>query len=216
MKKHLKLLLGVIFYILLLGILMRFNWLEILRPVPLISVIVGILLLTLSQYKKGMIKEEVLGFAQWNAFFTGLLTSLLSVLSVVSSDIDALDIKLLAENLIPLIYGSIFYLIMELFFKKNADESIREKDKSYISIRDVFTPQVANPILLSKGFSSRECHVAVKMMEGISNKEIARELFISEATVKKHIQNMFRKCNAADRQSFLSIYLGWVDESHDD
>ncbi len=216
MKRHYKLLLGVVLYILLLGILMRFNWLKILRPIPFISVVAGIFILTLSQYKKGMTKEDVLSLAQWNAFLAGLLTSLLSVLSVVSSELDALDIMLLAENLIPLIYGSIFYLIMDLYHKQNEDASISEKDRQSKNIIDAFTPQVANPILLSKGFSSRECHVALKIMEGISNKEIAQQLFISEATVKKHVQNMFKKCDATDRQNFLSIYLTWVNESQSD
>lgn len=212
MKRQHQLIIGIIIYILLLGILMQFNWLKILRPVPFISVVAGIFILTLSQYKKGMTKEDILVLAQWNAFFAGLITSLLSVLSVVSSELSSLDIILLAENLIPLIYGSIFYLIMDLYLKQSSELSISEV-KIYI---DSFTPQVANPILLSKGFSARECHVALKMMEGISNKEIARQLFISETTVKKHIQNMFKKCDATDRHNFLSIYLTWVNESRSD
>jgi len=216
MKRQHQLFLGVIFYILLLGILMRFDWLRILRPIPLISVVAGIFILTLSQYKKGMTKEDVLGHAQWNAFFAGLFTSLLSILSVVSSESGTLDIVLLAKNLIPLIYGSIFYLIIDLFYKQNTVGPVPQKSSHSRNITDAFAPQVANPILLSKGFSPRECHVALKIMEGISNKEIARQLFISEATVKKHIQNMFKKCNATDRQSFLSIYLEWVNESRVD
>lgn len=212
MKRQHQLIIGIIIYILLLGILMQFNWLKILRPVPFISVVAGIFILTLSQYKKGMTKEDILVLAQWNAFFAGLITSLLSVLSVVSSELSSLDIILLSENLIPLIYGSIFYLIMDLYLKQSSELSISEV-KIYI---DSFTPQVANPILLSKGFSARECHVALKMMEGISNKEIARQLFISETTVKKHIQNMFKKCDATDRHNFLSIYLTWVNESRSD
>ncbi|NLB79105.1 MAG: LuxR family transcriptional regulator [Clostridiaceae bacterium] len=216
MKRRFRLLLGLILYILLLGILMQFNWMEILRPIPLISVVAGIFILTLSQYKKGMTKEDVLSLAQWNAFFAGLLISLLSVLPVVSSELYSLDIKLLAENLIPLIYGSIFYLIIDLYHKQNEDSSVSEKDRDSNSIINAFTPHVANPILLSKGFSSRECHVALKMMEGISNKEIAQQLFITESTVKKHIQNMFKKCDATDRHSFISLYLAWVNESQSD
>lgn len=216
MKRQHQLLIGVIVYILLLGILMQFNWLKILRPIPFISVVAGILILTLSQYKKGMTKEDILVLAQWNAFFAGLVTSLLSVLSVVSSGLGSLDIMLLAENLIPLIYGSIFYLIMDLYLRQSSEVSIPDEESNTKIYIDSFTPQVANPILLSKGFSARECHVALKMMEGISNKEIARQLFISETTVKKHIQNMFKKCDATDRHNFLSIYLTWVNESRSD
>ena len=33
--------------------------------------------------------------------------------------------------------------------------------------------------------TNRKCHVALKLLENISNKEIASQLYISEATVKK-------------------------------
>lgn len=206
--------LGVVLYLLVLGVLMQFDWLKILRPIPFLAVVLGVVILTVSQYKKGMKMEDVLAHAQWNAFFAGLLTSLLSLLSAFSSDaVSGLAIQSMAENMIPLIYGSLLYLIMEFLFKHTPHEKEPILNKAIIKRDDAFTPQVANPILIAKGLSSRECHVALKLMEGISNKEIAQQLFISEATVKKHIQNMFRKCEATDRQHFLTLYLEWVNES---
>ena len=211
MKRLSYLLLGILLYLLLLGLFFEFNWLKILQPVPLLSVVLGVIILTLSQYKKGMGKEELLSHTQWNAFFAGLLASLFFLLSLFS-DVGQLSIGMLTENLIPLIYGSILYFIIDLFMRH---EPPRRQEKVEVNTSnkpsDAFSPQVAHPILLAKGFSSRECHVALKLMEGISNKEIAQQLYISEATVKKHIQNMFKKCNATDRQNFLTLYLEWVD-----
>ena len=72
--------------------------------------------------------------------------------------------------------------------------------------------QQATDILASHGFSPREIHVALKIIENCSNKSIASQLFISEATVKKHIQNMFRKCGAEDRAAFIELFKSWTKE----
>lgn len=56
------------------------------------------------------------------------------------------------------------------------------------------------------GLTDRECHVAAKLMESSTNKEIAAQLYISEATVKKHIQNIYQKFQSSDRDSFRKIF----------
>jgi DNA-binding NarL/FixJ family response regulator len=52
---------------------------------------------------------------------------------------------------------------------------------------------------LPDGLTQREAEVLVLIAEGKSNAEIARELFISEATVKTHINNLFAKAGLRDR-----------------
>ena len=47
--------------------------------------------------------------------------------------------------------------------------------------------------------SRRELEVLLKISEGLSNKEIGKELFLSEKTVKNYATNLFRKINAKDR-----------------
>ena len=46
---------------------------------------------------------------------------------------------------------------------------------------------------LPDGLTPREAEVLVLIAEGLSNKEIARTLHISTATVKTHINNLFAK-----------------------
>ena len=50
-----------------------------------------------------------------------------------------------------------------------------------------------------KGLTEQERRVLRLMTEGKSNKQIAKELFISEQTVKGHIHNILRKLDATDR-----------------
>lgn len=47
--------------------------------------------------------------------------------------------------------------------------------------------------------SKRELEVLLKISNGLSNKEIAKQLFLSEKTVKNYATNLFRKINAPDR-----------------
>lgn len=47
--------------------------------------------------------------------------------------------------------------------------------------------------------TSREIEVLKLIAEGMINKEIAKQLYISEKTVKNHVSNIFRKLNVSDR-----------------
>jgi len=47
--------------------------------------------------------------------------------------------------------------------------------------------------------SDRELEVLGRMAKGMTNKDIARDLFISQATVKSHVENILRKLAATDR-----------------
>ena len=49
------------------------------------------------------------------------------------------------------------------------------------------------------GLTAREVEVLRLIAAGRSNREVARELFISEATVKSHVNNLFAKTGVRDR-----------------
>lgn len=56
--------------------------------------------------------------------------------------------------------------------------------------------QIANTL---DALSKRELEVLLLISKGLSNKEIGKELFLSEKTVKNYATNLFRKINAKDR-----------------
>ncbi len=49
------------------------------------------------------------------------------------------------------------------------------------------------------GISKREHQVLVEISKGLSNKEVAEKLFISESTIKTHVSNLLLKLNAKRR-----------------
>ena len=55
------------------------------------------------------------------------------------------------------------------------------------------------------GISKREYEVLEKIAEGLSNKEIADKLFVSESTVKTHVSNIFMKLDAQRRTQAIQI-----------
>lgn len=60
-------------------------------------------------------------------------------------------------------------------------------------------PRRPAPGALPDGLTRREAEVLALIAQGRSNTEIAGDLFISEATVKTHINNLFAKANLRDR-----------------
>lgn len=60
-------------------------------------------------------------------------------------------------------------------------------------------PPATAPAVLPDGLTGREGEVLGLVAEGLSNPEISRELNISTATVKTHINNIFAKTGARDR-----------------
>ncbi len=60
--------------------------------------------------------------------------------------------------------------------------------------------------------STREMEVLDCVIQGLSNKEIAQELFVTEQTVKNHMTSVFRKLQVHDRVQALlyAVRHGWV------
>lgn len=54
--------------------------------------------------------------------------------------------------------------------------------------------------------SKREQQVAAKVSEGLPNKLIANQLFISERTVKFHCNNIYRKLGIRNRSTLIANY----------
>lgn len=77
----------------------------------------------------------------------------------------------------------------------------------------LFAPAVADKLMRSirepgrETLSQREIEVLGLVRRGSSNKEIARTLHVSEATIKTHLIHTFRKLGVDDRTAAVSVAL---------
>jgi DNA-binding NarL/FixJ family response regulator len=58
------------------------------------------------------------------------------------------------------------------------------------------------------GLTARESEVAALLTQGMSNKDIARALWISENTVKSHLKSIFQKTEASSRSQAIARVTG--------
>ncbi|MBC9730566.1 response regulator transcription factor [Streptomyces sp. TRM68367] len=77
--------------------------------------------------------------------------------------------------------------------------------------RTVLSPAVASRLVsavrapCNEPLSAREREVLALVARGTSNREIARELFISEATVKTHLTHLYAKLGVRDRAAAVAV-----------
>lgn len=79
-------------------------------------------------------------------------------------------------------------------------------------IEALIGPYVEEPEQRFIPLSPRETEILVSVTHGMSNKEIASELGISQQTVKNHMTSILRKLNVEDRTqaAVTAIRHGWV------
>ena len=89
-----------------------------------------------------------------------------------------------------------------------ADED--ERFKEVINVCRMMS--TINKNLCQKGFAGvfptlteRENDIAILAMDGLSNKQIAAQLFISENTVKSSMKNIFGKLGISSRRDLLKV-----------
>ena len=74
-------------------------------------------------------------------------------------------------------------------------------------------------IFIQKGLSNRESEVAELVTHGLSNEDIGNKLFVSEAAVKFHLTNIYKKLVLKSRAQlivkFLPYLLHPVDQSNE-
>ena len=57
------------------------------------------------------------------------------------------------------------------------------------------------------GLSERETEVVDAILQGLNNPEVGKQLYISENTVKRHMNNIFRKTGTKSRYEMIALFL---------
>lgn len=157
-----------------------------------IIVLIGVFILTLGGYKKDMDKKALFQLISWNAMMTGFLSTFIILILKISEikDIGNFMLQVLQLSL-PLLYG---FLISLVFKVKNP------LDLDVINDVSIPTQDEIQTFLKEKELTRREIEIVYLMKNGLTNKEIAEDLFIAESTVKKHISHIFEKLQVGSRE----------------
>lgn len=111
--------------------------------------------------------------------------------------------------------GSGFEMIVFLYaisyrYKKEVEEKLDFKKK--IAFQEQKFIEIVNSknnkqkdFLKKYNFTNREKEIVLLLVKGVSNKEIAEKLFITESTVKFHIGNIFEKTEVKKRTELINI-----------
>ena len=90
-----------------------------------------------------------------------------------------------------------------------AGEAVCPPSLSVALFRFAAHPQISLPTLSvrrSLDLSPRQQQLVQLIRDGLSNKEVASRLNLSEQTVKNHVHRMLRKVGAADRATIAELY----------
>ncbi|MCR8560435.1 LuxR C-terminal-related transcriptional regulator [Mucilaginibacter sp. BJC16-A38] len=112
---------------------------------------------------------------------------------------------LIEENqLVEVLFTNTGIIVITILFIR---KSIRHARLEYQLLQHVTTDgaraETFRENCLHYGLTKTEIQIAELLYKGLSNKEIADKLFISQETVKKHIYNMFRKTAVKNRSGLL-------------
>ncbi|GAB5401057.1 MAG: hypothetical protein Aureis2KO_26420 [Aureisphaera sp.] len=85
---------------------------------------------------------------------------------------------------------AILFFVIGVFINRKAQNKSSE---------DIVQNKLDDQKILELGLSKREYEILSKISEGLSNKEIADQLFVSESTIKTHVSNLFTKLDVKRR-----------------
>jgi LuxR family transcriptional regulator, positive regulator of biofilm formation len=67
--------------------------------------------------------------------------------------------------------------------------------------------ETTTKVSVKDSLSNKEQAIILHISQGLTNREIAEKLFISEQTVKAHLSRIFRKCNVKNRAQLVPLAM---------
>lgn len=197
---------AVLIYLFLISALLEFDLEKLLDMKQLLMVLVGMFLFYLPTYRKDHLKTPsvILQKLGMSAIWVSIIETfvLLFVLLQTGVTFDNLLYQI-SLNCRPMLYGFCIWTILYCESDGNRKQNFSQIESEPHLSYQIITAEQSYYLFLEMGLTKRECEIAVQICKGLSNGEIAEELCISEATVKKHISNMFEKLKISKREQLL-------------
>jgi ligand-binding sensor domain-containing protein/DNA-binding CsgD family transcriptional regulator len=106
-------------------------------------------------------------------------------------------------KLVPPIWRTTWFAVIVLLF---AASGVAIGVRMWLKLRSAFTVvgDRADSVIDSYGLTSREQEILRLILQGASNKEIERKLFVSASTVRNHIYNIYQKIGVGNRLELIN------------
>ncbi|MCH5250085.1 MAG: response regulator transcription factor [Lachnospiraceae bacterium] len=231
--KNLIKLTAILIYIFIMSYLLEFELLPLFDLKQIFLVLIGMFILFLPGYRRGESMHTYTGQLARCAIFASYIQTFIMLFIVLSKSITLEELpKEAALSCRPLLYGICLWVILS---KEDAGTkySAEPEDAIKYTKTGMYTANNANSANTNKtdashlltaskayenfhelGLTNRESELAVLICKGLSNAEIATELFISETTVKKHISNIFEKLGINRREQLLQFIRDDTTPTH--
>lgn len=187
---------AVFAYLFIASLVLQLKWKELINIKELLLIIVGGMLLYLPnmEWKNWrLIKGIDYDLIGRNILFASYIESFVLLFFMIY-DNDGVMGKQVGLCLRPLFYGVCIWIALC---------EGKPKRKGKVGEEKSFHPLTAEECYecgLKLGLTKREAEIAVQIGKGLSNKQIAQELYITETTVKKHVSNIFAKLDIKRRE----------------
>lgn len=212
MKTILTRLCVILFYIYLLLYAFHFRFLLLWDAKSLFLVCAGTLLLSSASWRRTMKRRQFIASCAACSIQAACMTTFVELFVRLSTPPPSLEqvVPTLAMCCRPLLYGYLIHLILQPDTRaaQTPVQNVLEESAGTNCSPDIppLSGQTLEQALRQAGLTPREAEITLLVREGLTNKEIAAQLFISDTTVKKHISNIFEKLQLTNREQLKHIF----------
>ncbi len=200
MKKSIMKGILIVLYLVLLFGMLDFH-LDLLVNMKLfIFVVIGTLILGLLDVINNLEMLRVLARVKRNLIVTGAFTTFLSLLSSLPALGKAENVTVfIVPHFLGLFYGVLLGMLVDMTLGDVKLDTVKALPQNQAT-------ESQARVFEKYALTSREKMIAEALLEDLGNKEIGERYFISENTVKKHVQNIYRKTDVKSRVEFKYLF----------
>uniref|UniRef100_UPI004055D1FC LuxR C-terminal-related transcriptional regulator n=1 Tax=Acetatifactor sp. TaxID=1872090 RepID=UPI004055D1FC len=154
--------------------------------------------------------EETLQMIMKSLLIFGSIMCLMSWISMLYLMSEPTSIgPIISQGMIGILYALLFSMILTPFKVRIHILliSYAEENSTKEELDETALDQRVFYLFRSKGLTDREAEIARLISQEMTNREIAGRLYISEATVKKHITHILEKLKLEGREAIVELIL---------
>ncbi len=178
----------------------------------IIIVVSTLLLMVIFDYKKFSLEVNIKR-NRANIFLVSMFLTFSELLSSLNYTLGQVEMGNIVNSFKPLVLGVYTYLVFinvaESFIGIELSETdaikILTKQEPLENFEEV-KKQKALELIKNLGLTRREKEIFDLLLVDMPNKEISEKLYIAEATVKKHVQNILKKADCGNRVEVIEKY----------